>query len=396
MRTNTFLTLAVVVLTALTSCNDKQAPAAAPPPGIPVVEVTNMDLEGYNAFPVNIEGKINNSVRAKISGYIKEVYVDEGQRVSAGQALFRLETNVQSQDANAARSAINAARANVSAAQASVNAAQVEVDRLAPLVERNVISNVQLETAKANLARAKGQLEQAKAAEQQSKASLSAIQANMDFAIVRSPVSGVVGTINFREGSLVGPSDQTPITTVSETSEVYAYFSMSEAEYLNFLEDTEGKTVKDKLSKLPDVELILANGKAYSEKGKIKTVTGQIDPKTGTIQFRATFKNSDGVLTNGNSGFIHIPQHFENALVVPENATYDLQGVVYVYKVVNDTVKSTPVEVAHRLNNIAILKSGLQKGDIVAAKGLGQLRNGAPIQPVKAVFDSIVNVKPTM
>lgn len=393
MRTIGIFTLAVV-LTSLTACNEKPAAPTQQTPAIPVVEVINKDITGYESFPVNIEGKINNDVRAKLSGYIKEVYVDEGQRVSAGQALFRLETNVQAQDASAASSAINAARANVTAAQAGVNAAQVEVDKLIPLVEKNVISNVQLETAKANLSRAKGQLEQAKAAEQQARAGLSAIQANMDFAVVRSPVSGVVGAINFREGSLVGPSDQTPITTVSETSEVYAYFSMSEANYLNFLEKTEGKTIKEKLANIPDVELILANGMTYPEKGKIKTVTGQIDRSTGTIQFRATFKNSDGLLSNGNSGFIHIPESFENVLVVPENATYEQQGIVYVYKVVNDTVRATPVEVSNRINNIAILKSGLQKGDVVAAKGLGQLRNGTAISPQMTVLDSIVNIKP--
>ncbi|MDD3458238.1 MAG: efflux RND transporter periplasmic adaptor subunit [Weeksellaceae bacterium] len=395
MKTNTFLTI-VVAISTLLSCNNKQEQYAPSPPVIPVVEVSSRDVQGYTSFPVNIEGKVNNAVRAKISGYIKEVFVDEGQKVSAGQTLFRLETDVQSQNANAARSAINAARANVSAAEASVNAAQVEVDRLIPLVERNVISSVQLETAKANLARAKGQLEQSKAAEQQAIAGLNAIQANMDFAVVKSPVSGVIGTINFREGSLVGPSDPTPITTVSETSEVYAYFSMSEAEYLNFLEETEGKTVKEKLSNLPEVELVLANGKTYDEKGVIKTVTGQIDPSTGTIQFRATFNNSNGILTNGNSGLIKIPQNFEDVLTVPESSTYEQQGIIYVYKVINDTVFSTPVEVSNRVNNVAILTSGLDKGDLVAAKGLGQLRNRAAVTPEKVDFDSIIIIKPVM
>lgn len=381
MRANSFLTLVIAIVT-LISCKDKQGPMVMPPPAIPVVEVINKDVLGYAEYPVNIEGKVNNAVRPKISGYIKEVYVDEGQRVSAGQPLFRLETNVQTQDANAAQ-------ANITAAQAGVNAAQVEVDRLTPLVERNVISNVQLETAKANLSRAKSQLAQA-------KAGLGSIQASMDFAIVRSPVSGVVGTINYREGSLVSPSDPTPITSVSETSEVYAYFSMNEAEYLDFLEDFEGKTIKDKLSHLPEVELILANGKPYNQKGKINTVTGQIDPKTGTIQFRATFKNTEGLLTNGNSGFVHIPQQFSNVLVIPENATYEQQGIVYVYKVSNDTVKTVPVVISNRINNIAILKSGLEKGDVIAAKGLGKLKNGVAISPQKTPFDSIVNVKPIM
>lgn len=381
----------------LYSCGKKTESMTIPPPTVPVIEVAARDITGYYSFPVNIEGKVNNAVRAKISGYIRNVYVDEGQFVSKGQPLFRLETNVQAQDANAAKAAINAAQANISAAQASVNAAQVEVDKLIPLVEKNIISNVQLETAKANLSRSQGQLEQARAAYQQAKAAYSGIQANIDFGVVTSPISGVVGAINFREGSLVGPSDPTPITTVSEVGEVYAYFSMNEAEYLDFLSNTEGKTVQEKLKQIPEIELILANGQPFEEKGKIQTVTGQINPQTGTIQFRAIFKNSGGLLSNGNSGTIRIPKPYTDVLVVPENATYEQQGIVYVFTVKKDTVYSTPIEVEDRINNIAVIKSGLQKGDIIVVKGLGKLRNQSPINQEKVDFDSIVqSVKPIM
>ncbi|MFA7687266.1 MAG: efflux RND transporter periplasmic adaptor subunit [Moheibacter sp.] len=392
-----FIVFSVFPALVLFSCGKKTEPMAAPPPTVPVIEVTARDVTGYYSFPVNIEGKVNNAVRAKISGYIRNVYVDEGQIVRKGQPLFRLETNVQSQDAHAAQAGINAAQANINAAQASVNAAQVEVDKLIPLVEKNIISNVQLETAKANLSRAQGQLAQARAAYQQAKASYSGIQANIDFGVVKSPISGVVGSIQFREGSLVGPNDPTPITTVSEVGEVYAYFSMNEAEYLDFLSATEGKTVQEKLKQMPEVELILANGQAYSEKGKIQTVTGQINPQTGTIQFRAIFKNTDRLLNNGNSGTLRIPKPYTDVLAVPENATFEQQGIVYVYSVKNDTVYSTPIVVEDRINNIAVVKSGLQKGDIVVVKGIGKLRNQSPVQEQKVDFDSIVaSVKPVM
>lgn len=392
-----FIVFSVFPALVLFSCGKKTEPMAAPPPTVPVIEVTARDVTGYYSFPVNIEGKVNNAVRAKISGYIRNVYVDEGQIVRKGQPLFQLETNVQSQDAHAAQAGINAAQANINAAQASVNAAQVEVDKLIPLVEKNIISNVQLETAKANLSRAQGQLAQARAAYQQAKANYSGIQANIDFGVVKSPISGVVGSIQFREGSLVGPNDPTPITTVSEVGEVYAYFSMNEAEYLDFLSATEGKTVQEKLNQMPEVELILANGQAYSEKGKIQTVTGQINPQTGTIQFRAIFKNTDRLLSNGNSGTLRIPKPYTDVLAVPENATFEQQGIVYVYSVKNDTVYSTPIVVEDRINNIAVVKSGLQKGDIVVVKGIGKLRNQSPVQEQKVDFDSIVgSVKPVM
>src|SRR5690606_17454269 len=337
-----------------------------------------------------IEGKINNAVRAKISGYIKEVYVDEGQFVSRGQALFRLETNVQSQDANAAQAGINAAKSAVSAAQAAVNAAQVEVDKLKPLVEKNIISQVQLETANANLMRMQSQFEQANAAYQQARANYQSVQANIDFSVVKSPISGVVGAINFREGSLVGRSDTLPITTVSEIGEVYAYFSMNEAEYLDFLAETEGKTLKEKLNNIPEVELILANDEVFEEKGKIQTVTGQINPETGTMQFRASFPNKNRLLSNGNSGTIRIPKLYKQVLVVPESSTYEQQGLVYVYKVDNDTVSATTIEILERTNNLAVVESGLKEGDKVVAKGVGKLKSGSKIQSIPTPLDSIV------
>ncbi len=395
MKTN-IIAVSFLALLMLTSCNNQSEQHVAPPPTLPVVEVVTKDLTGYRSYPVNIEGKVNNAIRAKISGYIREVYVDEGQVVHKGQTLFRLETNVLSQDANAAKSGINAAQANISAAQASVNAAQVEVDKLVPLVDKKIISNVQLETAKANLSRAQSQLAQARASYQQAQANYSGIQANIDFSMVKSPISGIVGAINFREGSLVGPTDQTPITNVSETGEVYAYFSMNESDYLDFLSEAEGTTVKEKLNNMPEVELILANGDTYSEKGKIQTVTGQINPQTGTIQFRAMFKNDNRLLSNGNSGSIRIPKQYTNVLAVPENSTYEQQGIIYVYTVRKDTVYSTPIEVEDRINNIAIVKSGLKKGEIVVAQGIGKLRNQAPIKEQKVDFDSIIQLKPIM
>jgi len=396
MKTKSIL-LSLLTAFVLHSCGKKQEQPQMPPTAVPVAEIGTKSVQGYTAFPVNIEGKVNNDVRAKISGYITQVYVDEGQIVSKGQPLFKLETNVQAQDANAAKSGIGAAQANISAAQASVNAAQVEVDKLVPLVEKKIISNVQLETAKANLSRAQGQLEQARAAYQQAQANYSGVQANIDFGVVRSPISGVVGAINFREGSLVGPADQTPITTVSETGEVYAYFSMNEREYFDFLANTEGKNISEKLKNIPEVELVLANGQVYSEKGKIKTVTGQINPQTGTIQFRATFANKDRLLSNGNSGTLRIPKAYPDALVVPETATFEQQGITYVFKVKNDTVYNSIIEVEDRVDNLAIIKSGLQKGDIIVVQGTGKLRDRSPIQAQKVNFDSIIApIKPVM
>lgn len=361
----------------------------------PVVTVPVKNVTGYTSFPSSIEGRINNDVRAKISGYIRQVLVDEGQSVGQGQVLFRLETNILTQNASAAQSGVSAAAASVNAARAAVNAAQVEVNKLMPLVQKNIISDVQLQTARANLSTAQAQLKQAQANQSQASANYKSVAANIDYAVIRSPINGIVGKLPLRVGSLVGPTDPTPITTVSDVSEVYAYFSMNEKDYLNFLNQTQGATVADKLNNLPPVELELANGETYSEKGRIRAVTGQIDPATGTILFRASFPNPRRLLSNGNSGVIKIPKPYHDVLVVPEAATFEQQGIVYVFKVSKDTVAQVVVGVLDRIDNMALIGGGINKGDTIVSSGIGGLNTGTPIKPKMTDFDETVRaIKP--
>lgn len=393
---------------SIISCKKEEPkkPGAVPFPAV-AVEVKN--VIGYQTFPASIEGILNNDVRAKIQGYITQVLVDEGQYVTKGQPLFRLETNTLTQSANAAKAGIGAARSNVSAsdanvkaAQAAVSAAQVEVNKLKPLVEKNIISNVQLQTAQANLARAQAQVSQAIAAKQQASAGVAeaqanfqGVQANIDYSIIRAPISGVVGKLPLKVGSLVGPADPTPLTTISDTKAVYAYFSMNEKEYFDFLKDSKGATMPEKIRNLPMVELELANGDLYPEKGKIEAVTGQINPSTGTIEFRVGFPNAQKLLSNGNSGNIRFPQFYDHVLVIPESATYEQQGIVYAFKVEKDTARNTIIQVQTRVNNLAIITSGLKKGDKIVAAGTGGLKDKTAIIPKPISLDSLVQtIKP--
>lgn len=381
---------------ALSSCGKKDATAQQQgPTPYPVVDVPVKVVNSFDEYPTNIQGIVNNDVRAKIQGYITEVYTDEGKYVTAGQPLFKLETNVLTQNADASKAAITAAQASVSAAQATVNAAQVEVNKLTPLVDKKIISNVQLETAKANLAQAQAQHNQAIASLKQAQATYKGAVANVDYSVVRSPINGVVGQINYRQGTLVGPTDQTPITVVSNTSNVYAYFSMNEKEYLNFLSRSEGSSLKEKLDKIPPVELVLANGEVYPEKGKIQTVSGQINPTTGTMDFRVIFTNGAKLLANGNSGRIRIPKTYLDVLVVPDASTFEQQGLTYVYKVRNDSAIATPITVIEKTSNMAIVKEGLKKGDKVVAQGVAKLRDKTPIKPQPTNFEKVVeSIKP--
>ena len=334
------------------------------PLALPVVEVPLKTVTGYTSYPTSLEGTINSAVRAKVSGYITDVLIDEGQEVKKGQPLFKLETQSLTEDA--------------AAAEANVNAARVEVDKLKPLVEKGIISAVQLQTAEARLA--------------QAKASHSSIVANIGYATISSPIDGYIGAIPFREGALVSPGDPTPLTTISKVEEVYAFFSMNERDYFNLLQQTEGTSLSDKISNFPSIELRLVNGEIYAEKGTIETVTGQVDSSTGTVTFRAKFPNPNRLLVSGNSGMVRIPEVYQDVAVVPEASTFEQQGRVYVYRVQGDTLAvTTPIRVKDRVQNVVIVESGLQVGDRIVAQGVGRLRDRTPIQPQPVAFDSIAN-----
>jgi len=352
---------------------DSDAAAAAPPPQgprpYPVVSLPTQSVTSYTQYPARIEGVVNNDVRAKISGYVTDVLVDEGQRVRRGQPMFRLETQTLNEDA--------------AAAEANVNAAQVEVDKLKPLVDKDIISEVQLRTAEARLA--------------QAKSGLSGISANINYGNISSPISGYVGRINSREGALVSPTSQQPMTTVSDISEVYAYFSMNESDYLDFMQAAEGNTVDEKIKNLPTVTLVLSNGSLYEEKGKIQTVINQVNAQTGTIQFRAVFDNSSRLLNSGNSGTIRVPKVFEEAVVVPKTATYDQQGTTYVLRVGADsTTAAVALDVMSDVDNLFVVSEGVSAGDRIIAKGVNNLRPGVKVIPQEMPFDSIAKPLPTV
>ncbi|GEQ85101.1 hemolysin D [Patiriisocius marinistellae] len=349
------------------SCGNKQEDVAAsqqaPPAPFPVTQLEKKTVTGYQEYPTNLEGIVNSAVRAKTSGYIQKVLVDEGQKVRKGQVLFKLETQSLNQDAGAAK--------------ARVNVAQVEIDKLTPLVEKNIISAVQLETAKANLA--------------QAKANYSSVSANIGYATITSPVNGFVGTIKYREGSLVSPNDSNPLTTVSDISEVYAFFSLNESQYLDFLQNADGKDLEEKLANFSDVNLVLANGSSYTEKGKIQTSSGQINQNTGTVSLRAVFKNPNQLLTNGNSGKIQIPTVYENAVVIPQEATFEQQGNIMLYKLGEDNkVTTVIIKVKAAIDNLYVVASGVDEKDTIIVSGVGKLRDGMAITPQETSFDEAV------
>ena len=377
--------LGAVVSIILYSCGSSAAPGAAmgamPPPQLPVVAVITSPATIYKEYSASLEGRVNVEIRPQVEGYLEKIYVDEGAYVKAGQPLFKINDRPYNEQ-------LNSAQSSVLAAQANVQRAQVEVDRLVPLVDNKVISEVQLKTARAAL-------EAAKAAEEQAKAGVGNARINVGYTYITAPVSGYIGRIPYKTGSLVGKGETMPLTVLSDINEVYAYFSMSEQDFIAFKQQFAGNTIEEKVKKVPAVELLLADNSVYAQKGKISTIDGQFDRTTGTISFRATFPNAGGMLRSGNTGKVRIPQLLTQAVVVPQEATFEIQDKVFVFAVGDSNkVASKPITIAGKTAAWYFVESGLKPGEKIVFSGTGNLQDGMAIVPQPISADSLLKVKP--
>jgi membrane fusion protein (multidrug efflux system) len=285
--------------------------------------------------------------------------------VKRGQVLFII-------DQVPYTAALRTAEANVAAAKASVATAQLTYDSKKELYDQKVVSQFDLTTAQNTLLAAKAQLAQAEA--QRVNAAN-----NLSYTTVKSPADGVVGTLPYRVGALVSAAMAKPLTTVSDNSNMYVYFSMTENQMLELVRKYGSK--EKAIAEMPSLQLQLNDGSVYSEEGRIETISGVIDSSTGTVSLRAVFPNKGGLLTSGGSGSVIIPVKRENCIVIPQNITFETQDRVFVYKYVDGKTKSTQVEVT-RVNGGQeyIVESGLQQGDVIVAEGVGLLRDDTPIK----------------
>lgn len=370
---HTCMAASAIAVATLGSCSGKQdAMQQAPAPSLQVVTVEPATSELYKSYPATLKGKTDIEIRPQVSGFITKVHVDEGQRVRKGQPLFTID-QVQYQ------AAVDQAQASVNAARTAVANAKIQADNSRQLYERNIISENAWQVTDNQLRSAQAQLAQAQAA-------LTNAKKNMSYTVVTAPSDGVVGTIPSREGSLASPSSVTPLTTISDNSEMYAYFSLTEKD---LLEMTNGgsTSLADALKEMPAVKLSLANGTDYPIEGKVATISGVIDNSTGSASVRALFDNPSGMLRSGNTGQVNIPVTQQNAIVVPQKATFEIQDLKYVF-VLNDSNKtvSTPIQV-QSLNDGKnyVVTSGLNAGDRVVIEGIGTtVRPGMQINPVDA------------
>lgn len=362
----------------LSSCSEEEGGNWNQTLELPVLEVTKGNYTSYSSYPTRLEGVQDIVIMPKVDGYVQEILVDEGQFVQRGQSLFKLEANVISQNTAASKAAIQSFKANV-------EAAQIEVDRLKPLVEKGIISEIQLQAAEAKLNVSKAQLNEAKSAK-------NANQANQDYTNIVSPIDGFVGKLNYRLGSLVNSASPNGLTTVSNTQQVYAYFSVSETTLHQLTSNVEGNSLIEKIEALPSVQLQLSEGTRYPIPGKIEASTGKISMNGGAIQLRAVFENPKGELLSGNTGTVIIPEEFTNRIAIPDMSTISIQGKKMAYVLSQgDTLKMRPLEIAQKAGKYLVIESGLEPGEIILAQGLGKVYPNSVIQPKKISADSLVN-----
>lgn len=327
-----------------------------------VTEGSRTLLSSYSA---RVAGSQVVEVRPQVSGLITRICIKEGERVRKGQVLFII-------DQVPYRAALKEAVANVKSAQAALETAELELTSKQYLREQGVVQDYDLSLARNAHAQAQAVLMEAQAQEENARNSLS-------YTEVKSPVDGVAGMIPYRVGALVSSSIEEPLVTVASMDEVYAYFSMTESQVIDIIE--EYGSLESFIKASPEVSLQMSNGKTYEHAGKISAVSGIVSSSTNAVTLRADFPNPKGLLREGGSATVIVPTELPSCIVIPQTATFELQDKVFVYKVIDGRAESVLVKV-HRLNNGEeyIVESGLSVGETIISEGAGLVVEGAEVK----------------
>ncbi|WP_158961017.1 efflux RND transporter periplasmic adaptor subunit [Myroides fluvii] len=356
-------------LIAINSCNIGNSKTLDPRENaiaLPIIQIDTTTAITIKDYIGNIEGKINVEIRPQVEGTLDQIFVDEGAYVHEGQPLFQINPQPY-------REILNNMIATENVEKAKLKNAQLEIDRLKPLIDNEVIAEVQLETAKSNYEIARASLAKASAA-------VASAQINLDYTTIKASVSGYIGRMPKRIGNLVSRGDKEPLTVLTDVSEVYVYFGMSESDFLYFTKDTK-KSDSTRITSsgqiLPEVTLILADGHEYGEKGKVDMVNGQVNRNTGSISLRASFPNSQDVMRSGNTGTVKLRETKAHVILIPQEMTTAIQDKTFVYLLdQDDKVKLQSIQLDGVSGTNYIVSEGLQIGDRVIKTGFDKLTEG--------------------
>lgn len=322
-------------------------------------------------YAASIKGLVNIEIRSQVSGYLNKIFVDEGDFVKAGQVLFKIDDRTYAEQYNTAKAAVIVAKANL------VNA-KIELDRRKELVSNKIVSDLQVQQAAASY-------EAAKAAILQAEANAQSAKINYEFCTIKAPVSGYIGGIPYRLGSLINPGNPEPLTLLSDVHEVNVYFSMSENDFLNFQSEHDGNTIEQKIKNAAPVGLKIADGNLYHLNGKINAVEGQFSNGTGSIKFRARFNNPNSLLRDGNTGKIIITQNFKDAILIPIASTFTVQDKVYLFSVdKSGKAVQLPVDVQGKSGTDYMITSGIKEDENYIISGFERLQPGMPVTAAKS------------
>lgn len=371
---NKYINLAMLFLICsisllLSACTLKQKSSITEPPSVSVITIDTTTFTTYKRFSGNLEGITNIEIRPQVAGYLEKIYVDEGAYVYKSQALFQINDHSYNEQLNNANAALLVAKANA-------QKEQIEVSRLEKLVEGKAVSQVQLDHAKAILDAQNANVVQAEAV----RKSMAITKA---FTVIKAPVNGYIGRIPYKIGSLVGHNEPLPLTLLSDIHQIYAYFSVSENDFLKFKQYYKGNSIEDKITNIPPVTLLLPDDSEYPEQGRVEMVEGQFDKTTAAITFRAVFPNANGLLRSGNTGTVILSQSNRGVIAIPQSATFEMQNKVMVYILDKDNkISNASLTIIDKDEITYLVSDGLQAGDRIVTKGLERLKEGITVTPV--------------
>lgn len=356
--------LLAALFLGLALCACKQSPQTEESAAYKTLTLKKENRMLKSEYTARLQGQQVVEVRPQVSGLITRICIGEGQKVRRGQVLFVI-------DQVPYKAALAEAVANVKSARAKLATARLNFESTKMLREKNVVQDYDLSTARNELASAEAVLAQARAQETNARN-------NLSYTEVKSPVDGVAGMISYRVGALVSSSIQEPLVTVSDDSRMYAYFSLTESQVIGLME--KYGSLDEFIKQMSDVELRMAGGKMYPEKGRVSAVSGIVTTGTGAVTLRADFPNAKNLLRDGGSATVILPTNIDNCIVIPQGATYELQNKTFVYKVVDGKAQSVNVTL-FRLNNGTeyVVETGLKAGDVIIAEGAGLVKEGAVV-----------------
>ncbi|MEJ8768726.1 efflux RND transporter periplasmic adaptor subunit [Prevotella sp. HCN-7019] len=362
MKIRTSVYLAFLFLSLVYGCSDKKQ--TMPGEKYKMMIVSKGDYTLQSAYTATLRGRQAVEVRPQVSGTITEIRINEGDNVRRGQILFVI-------DQVPYKAALATARANMKSAEAKLQTAKLTADSKNELYREKVVSDFDRQTAL-------NQLREAEAAVAQAKAEVTRAANDLSYTEVKSPVDGVASMIPYRVGALVSSTMEEPLVTVSDDSEIYAYFSMAESQMIDLIQ--QYGSLEEAKKKMPAVGLTMSNGRTYDEQGCIDAIGGTVDDGTGAVTLRAVFKNPRHLLRNGGSASVVVPTVQKNCISIPRSATYELQNRVFTWKVVDGKTQSTPITI-YKYNDGQnyIVLSGLNEGDIIISEGAGLMREGTAV-----------------